>query len=104
MWIFVCVVLGCEWFNVLGVWNVVMCEWIDVINKMVVNKEMIRELLWKIDELGLIGEITLVLDNDCYQHNDAVKALASQLGISLFYLFSYSHKMNLKVNVPLVAA
>ena len=41
------------------------------------------ELLRKIAALGSTGAITLVLDNARYQHNAAVKALASQLGITL---------------------
>ena len=44
------------------------------------------ELLRKIAALGLTGAITLVLDNARYQHNAAVKALASQLGITLLFL------------------
>ena len=39
--------------------------------------------------------ITLVLDNARYQHNAAVKALASQLGITLLFLPSYSPNLNL---------
>src|SRR5208337_996899 len=41
------------------------------------------------------GVITLVLDNARYQHNAAVKALASQLGITLLFLPSYSPNLNL---------
>ena len=54
-----------------------------------------RELLRKIAALGLTGAITLVLDNARYQHNAAVKALASQLGITLLLLPSYSPNLNL---------
>ena len=53
------------------------------------------ELLRKIAALGLTGAITLVLDNARYQHNAAVKALASQLGITLLFLPSYSPNLNL---------
>ena len=49
----------------------------------------------KIAALGLTGAITLVLDNARYQHNAAVKALASQLGITLLFLPSYSPNLNL---------
>ena len=53
------------------------------------------ELLRKIAALGLTGAITLVLDNARYQHNAAVKALASQLGITLLFLPAYSPNLNL---------
>ena len=53
------------------------------------------ELLRKIAALGLTGALTLVLDNARYQHNAAVKALASQLGITLLFLPSYSPNLNL---------
>ncbi len=49
----------------------------------------------KIAALGLTGPITLVLDNARYQHNAAVKALATQLGITLLFLPSYSPNLNL---------
>ena len=49
----------------------------------------------KIAALGLTGAITLVLDNARYQHNAAVKALASQLDTMLLFLPSYSPNLNL---------
>ena len=64
-------------------------------NTTVVNTETISELLRKIAALGLTGAITLVLDNARYQHNAAVKALASELGITLLFLPSYSPNLNL---------
>ena len=61
----------------------------------VVNTETQKsELLRKIAALGLTGAITLVLDNARYQHNAAVKALASQLGITLLFLPSYSPNLS----------
>ena len=68
---------------------------IAVTNTTVVNTETMSELLRKIAALGLTGAITLVLDNARYQHNAAVKALASQLGITLLFLPSYSPNLNL---------
>ena len=44
---------------------------------------------------GLVGPITLVLDNARYQRNATVQALAAQLGITLLYLPSYSPNLNL---------
>ena len=68
---------------------------IAVTNTTVVNTETMCELLRKIAALGLTGPITLVLDNARYQHNAAVKALATQLGITLLFLPSYSPNLNL---------
>jgi transposase len=79
----------------LGAWNAVTRELIAVTNTTVVNTETMSELLRKIAALGLTGPITLVLDNARYQHNAAVKALATQLGITLLFLPSYSPNLNL---------
>ena len=68
---------------------------IAVTNTTVVNTETISELLRKIAAFGLTGAITLVLDNARYQHNAAVKTFASQLGITLLFLPSYSPNLNL---------
>ena len=73
------------------------CQLIAVTNTTVVNTETMSELLRKIAALGL-PDITLVLDNARYQHNAAVKALASQLGITLLFLPSYSPNLNLSLN------
>ena len=93
--IFVRAASGRQRFNVLGAWNAVTCQLIAVTNTTVVNTETISELLRKIAALGLTGAITLVLDNARYQHNAAVKALASQLGITLLFLPSYSPNLYL---------
>ena len=53
------------------------------------------QLLRKIAASGLTGPIALVLDNARYQRNAAVQALASQLGLTLLYLPSYSPNLNL---------
>ena len=93
--IFVRAASGRQRFNVLGAWNAVTRHLIAVTNATVVNTETMSELLRKIAALGLTGAITLVLDNARYQHNAAVKALASQLGITLLFLPSYSPNLNL---------
>ena len=93
--IFVRAASGRQRFNVLGAWNAVTRELIAVTNTTVVNSETMCELLRKIAALGLTGPITLVLDNARYQHNALVKALATQLGISLLFLPSYSPNLNL---------
>ncbi|HLQ43156.1 MAG TPA: IS630 family transposase [Planctomycetaceae bacterium] len=93
--IFVRAASGRQRFNVLGAWNAVTRQLIAVTNTTVVNTETMCELLWKIAALGLTGPITLVLDNARYQLNAAVKALATQLGITLLFLPSYSPNLNL---------
>ena len=93
--IFVRAASGRQRFNVLGAWNAVTRELIAVTNTTVVNTETMCELLRKIAALGLTGPITLVLDNARYQRNAVVQALASQLGITLLYLPSYSPNLNL---------
>jgi transposase len=93
--IFVRAASGRQRFNVLGAWSAVTRQLIAVTNTTVVNTETMSELLRKIAALGLIGPITLVLDNARYQHNAAVKALAEQLGITLLFLPSYSPNLNL---------
>ena len=84
--IFIRAASGRQRFNVLGAWNAVTRQLIAVTNTTVVNTETMCELLRKIAALGLTGPITLVLDNARYQHNAAVKALATQLGITLLFL------------------
>ena len=93
--IFVRAASGRQRFNVLGAWNAVMRHLIAMTDTTVVSTETMSELLRKIAALGLTGAITLVLDNARYQHNAAVKALASQLGITLLFLPSYSPNLNL---------
>jgi transposase len=93
--IFIRAASGRQRFNVLGAWNAVTRQLIAVTNTTVVNTETMCELLRKIAALGLTGPITLVLDNARYQRNAVVQALASQLGITLMYLPSYSPNLNL---------
>ena len=86
---------GRQRFNVLGAWNAVTRELVAVTNTTVVNTETMCELLRKITALGLIGPITLVLDNARYQRNAIVQELARELGITLLFLPSYSPNLNL---------
>ena len=44
---------------------------------------------------GLVGPVTLVLDNARYQRNALVQGLAKELGIALLFLPSYSPNLNL---------
>jgi DDE superfamily endonuclease len=54
-----------------------------------------RREVSKIAAVGLVGPITLVLDNARYQRNAVVQDLAAQLGIALLFLPSYSPNLNL---------
>ena len=93
--LFVRAASGRQRFNVLGAWNAVTSELIAVTNTTVVNTETMCELLRKIAALGLTGPITLVLDNARYQRNAVVQAWATELGIKLLFLPSYSPNLNL---------
>ena len=86
---------GRQRLNVLGAWDAVTRELVSVLNTTVVNTETMCELLRKIAALGRTGPITLVLDNARYQRNAVVQALATQLGITLLFLPSYSPNLNL---------
>ena len=86
---------GRQRFNVLGAFNAVTRELIAVTNTTVVNTETMCELLRKIAAGGLVGPITVVLDNARYQRNKVVQALAESLKIELLYLPSYSPNLNL---------
>lgn len=93
--IFIRAASGRQRFNVLGAWNAVTHQLIAVTTITVVNTETMCELLRKIAASSLSGPITLVLDNARYQRNAVVQALASQLGITLLFLPSYSPNLNL---------
>jgi hypothetical protein len=93
--LFVRAASGRQRFNVLGAWNAITRELISVTNTTVVNTETMCELLQKIAAQGLVGPITLVLDNAKYQRNAIVQELADSLGITLLFLPSYSPNLNL---------
>lgn len=93
--IFLRAAAGRQRFNVLGAWNAVSRQLIAVTNTTVVNTETMCELLRKIAAAGLVGPITLVLDNARYQRNAVVQSLAAELGIRLLFLPSYSPNLNL---------
>jgi transposase len=93
--LFVRAASGRQRFNVLGAFNAVTRELIAVTNTTVVNTETMCELLRKIASQGLVGPVTLVLDNARYQRNAVVQALADVLKIELLFLPSYSPNLNL---------
>jgi transposase len=93
--VFVRAASGRQRFNVLGAWNAVTRELTAITNTTVVNSETMCELLRAIAAQGLIGPVTLVLDNARYQRNALVQGLAKNLGITLLFLPSYSPNLNL---------
>ena len=93
--VFVRAASGRQRFHVLGAWNAVTRQWIAVTNTTVVNTETMCELLRNLAAQGLVGPITIVLDNAKYQRNKVVQALAIELGIRLLFLPSYSPNLNL---------
>jgi transposase len=93
--VFVRAASGRQRFNVLGAWNAVTDTLTAVTNTAVVNTATMCALLEKIAAQGLVGPVTVVLDNARYQRNAAVQAVAKTLGIDLLYLPSYSPNLNL---------
>jgi transposase len=93
--VFVRAASGRQRFNVLGAWDAVSRAFLSVTNTTVVNTETMCELLRKIAAAGLVGPITVVLDNARYQRNKVVQGLATELSITLLYLPSYSPNLNL---------
>jgi len=93
--VFVRAASGRQRFNVLGAWDAVARTLTAVTNTTVVNTDTMCELLRAIAARGLVGPITVVLDNARYQRNDVVKGLAKVLGIELLFLPSYSPNLNL---------
>jgi transposase len=93
--IFVKAASGRQRFNVLGAWNAVTRELLTITNTTVVNTDTMCDLLRAVAARGLVGSVTLVLDNARYQRNALVMGLARELGIELLFLPSYSPNLNL---------
>ena len=93
--VFVRAASGRQRFNVLGAWDAVTRTLITVTNTTVVNTDTMCELLRAVAARGYVGPVTLVLDNARYQRNDVVKGRATELGIELLFLPSYSPNLNL---------
>ena len=93
--IFVKAASGRQRFNVLGAWNAVTRELVTVTNATVVHTDALCDLLRAVAARGLVGPVTLVLDDARYQRNKVVEGLANVLGIELLFLPSYSPNPNL---------
>lgn len=92
--VFVRAASGRQRFNVLGAWDAITRTLTTVTNTTVVNTDTMCDLLRAVAARGLVGPITLVLDNARYQRNDVVKRLAQELGIELLFLPAYSPNLN----------
>jgi transposase len=86
---------GRKRYSVLGAWNAVTHELVNITTDATVSAETMCALLVKIAALGLRGPITLVLDNARYQHCALVMERAKSLHIHLEFLPSYSPNLNL---------
>ena len=93
--VFVRAASGRQRFSVLGAWDAVARTLVTVTNTAVANTGTVVELLRAIAAEGLVGPVTVVLDNAKSQRNKAVQAEAAGLGIRLLYLPSYSPNLNL---------
>jgi transposase len=86
---------GRQRYSVLGAWNAVTNELVNITTDATVSAQTMCDLLLKIAALGLRGPITLVLDNARYQHCAPVMDTARGLNIRLEFLPSYSPNLNL---------
>jgi transposase len=86
---------GRQRYSVLGAIESHSKELISVRTRGNVNSETVCELLEKNCEAHPTEEITLVMDNARYQHNNMVKAVAKAVGIELLFLPAYSPNLNL---------
>jgi transposase len=86
---------GRQRFNVRGAWNALTRRLVSVTNTTVVNTDTMCQLLRQLAAGGLVGPITVVLDNARYQRNQVVQNLAVELGIRLLFRPRYSPNRNL---------
>jgi len=93
--VFVRAASGRQRFNVLGAWDAVARTLVTVTNTTVVNTDTTCDLLRAVAARGLVGPVTLGLDNARYQRNKVVIGLAEVLGIELLFLPSDSPNLNL---------
>lgn len=86
---------GRQRWNVLGALHAVTHQLVTVTNDSYINARRVCELLEKIAALDLQTPITLVMDNARYQRCRLVYEKATQLGMELLFLPSYSPNLNL---------
>lgn len=66
---------------------------VTVTHTTVANTEIRCQLMRQIVALQLLGHVTPVLDNARYQRNQAVMALAKELGITLLFSDRRMHRL-----------
>jgi transposase len=81
--------------NLLGALNMIMRDWVTVVNDSYINSLSVCELLRNLRRLHGEDWITLMLDNATYQRCQFVQDYAKLLRIELLYLPSYSPNLNL---------
>jgi transposase len=86
---------GRKRYNVPGAIDAVTHRMIRVTNHAYINASSVCDLLKAVSRAGLVGPVTLVLDNAAYQRCAFVQAYAAFLGIELLFLPSYSPNLNL---------
>lgn len=82
-------------YNVLGAIDAMTRQLFTVCNEAYINANSICDMLNKLALHYAGTSITIVLDNARYQKCKIVAAVASELGIELLYLPSYSPNLNL---------
>ena len=93
--LFVRAASGRKRYNVLGALDAVTHRMIRVTNHGYINPSSVCDLLKAVSRAGLLGPVTLVLDNAAYQRCAFVQAYAAFLGIELLFLPPYSPNLNL---------
>ena len=91
---FVTTFSGRQRYNVLGAINYVTKKITTITNSTYITATEICEMLRKLSVEYAGKTIHIVLDNARYQKCDAVKDLASLLGIELIYIPPYSPNLN----------
>jgi transposase len=86
---------GRQRFNVLGALHATTRQLLTVTNTDSVNANTVAALLRQLAASFSDLPITLVLDNARYQHCQFIKNLATDLGLELLFLPSYSPNLNL---------
>jgi len=81
--------------NVLGAYDAVSHELIKIVNRTYITSGTVIELMEKVRAMNPSVLLTMVMDNTRYQRCQAVMDRASELGIDLMYLPTYSPNLNL---------
>ena len=86
---------GRQRYSVLGAIDSHTKEFISIRTRGNVNSLTVHELFMKISRRNPGVDVSVVLDNARYQHNNFIKEVASECGIELLFLPAYSPNLNL---------